>query len=94
MLSFLRELFPYLVAFYALDALAYVRRGTRLFVAPWGTRFTMRGPGIHWMGPSPTAESVAAHAFPGAIDERGVYAPARGLAHEPAVWEPDDFEFR
>lgn len=93
MVSFLRDLFPYVVAFYLLDALGYARRGQRLLVAPWGRRFSMRRPGLHWIGPSPTAESVAAHSFPGAITSAGVYAPRRDLPEEPAVWQPEDLEF-
>jgi hypothetical protein len=93
MVSFLRDLFPYLVAFYLLDALLYARRGQRILVAPWGRRFSLRAPGLHWIGPSPTAESVAAHSFPGAITSAGVFALRPDLREEPTVWEPFDFEF-
>jgi len=91
MLELVQDLFPWLVGFYLLDAVASVRRGQALYAARLGG-FRRLGPGLHLPGLLPTARLVAALEVPPLWRGGALWVLAGGDRYDPPVVRPDDLE--
>lgn len=69
------DLFPYLVAFYLLDSLVYVRPGRHLLAALLGRSFERRGAGLHILAVAPTAEALVCDDASLVLTSRTVFGP-------------------
>ena len=66
-----RELLPYAVVLYGVDALVRVRQGERALLAPWGSRFRWTGTGMALRRPAADLRSVPGRCAVGACVRSG-----------------------
>jgi hypothetical protein len=88
----LAELWPWVAAFYLLDALVLVRPHQWLFLSRWGGRFRVLAEGLWLAGVSPLAEAVLAEEPPVLVSREALFVLGRDVVHEPRVARPDDLE--
>jgi hypothetical protein len=87
----LAEVFPYLLAFYALDCLLYVRRGQIGLVSSFGRPFRGLEPGMHIVPPWPDVRVVVADDLLIADSAGGLHALVREVAGQGVAPRPDQF---
>src|SRR5512138_3916060 len=90
--ALLVELFPWLVALWALDALVQLGRGHLLLVRGAAGPFRVRGAGLHLAGLSPLAEAVVLHDLPFLASERRVFLFDPRRRSDPALVADADLE--
>lgn len=91
MLQVVRELFPYVAAFFLLEALTYLAAAHRLAVAQGGSRFRWKGPGIRVGGLLPRSREFSGHRVIVPMAPDALFLPrARGLAGA-RRFEPEGF---
>lgn len=86
----LSELWPWILGFYALDAIAQTWRGHVLVAG--AVRLRRLEPGLHAAGVHPAATVIAAHDLPFLPSERAAWFFAPRSRAEPAVVEAADLE--
>src|ERR1051326_8108988 len=91
----LQALFPYLVFFYLLDCVSYVRRGKLLFTSEWGRSFVLRRSGFCLVGFLPTSRAVSAKPVSSIATTRGLYTLASAAqAGESSAYQQANFTFK
>jgi hypothetical protein len=81
------EIFPFLVVFFVVDGLCFVREHQVLFASPVGGFFLRRGPGLHLLGLVPTAELVVLGGPPVLVDAVGLHwLPSPRHRRAPGTW--------
>jgi hypothetical protein len=88
----LAELFPYIVLFYLVDAIIWVRRHEWALISLWLGSFRLHKHGLHIGGISPTAEVISSYRLPLNVTSQGVYVPASGR-EEVVTSAADDLHF-
>ena len=90
--ALLVELFPWLAALWALDALAQLGRGHLLLVRGAAGRFRVRGAGLHVVGLSPLDAAVVLHDLPFLASDRRVFLFDPRRRSDPALVADADLE--
>lgn len=91
MLALAQDLFPYLVAFYLLDAIANVRRGEVFFLSA-GRQFKTCRSGLRLVGLLPTTEVYAAMDAPPLHADGKLWVLRGAKNYNPVVVTPEDLE--
>jgi hypothetical protein len=81
----LKEVYPYLVGFFLLDCLLYVRAGRTAFVSADGRRFRVLGAGLHLLPPWPTARAVVADERLAGVTGDGPHGPGPVASPAPPI---------
>lgn len=90
--ALLVELFPWLVALWALDGLVQLGRGHLLLVRGGAGSFRVRRAGLHVVGLSPLDEAVAVHDLPFLVSPARVFLFEPGRRSDPALVADVDLE--
>lgn len=91
MQALLGELFPWIVALFALDGLAQLGRG-HLLLAGGPGRLRLLGAGVRLVGLSPLDEAIAAHDLPFLFGDRRAYLFDPRRRTEPALVAAEDLD--
>jgi hypothetical protein len=92
MVHFVRELFPFAVALYLFDAVAWVTARQVVFASMFGDRFRIRRSGLNLLGLLPTGLDLRTCADRPLVTPRVVLLPPSGPVTAGALTDPEHYQ--
>ncbi|MBI2836893.1 MAG: hypothetical protein HYX75_01145 [Acidobacteria bacterium] len=90
MYQFIQDLLPYVVLFYVLESLVWVRRHQVVFAGTSGRGFTLKRAGLRLAGLLPGTEVIVAQERSVGLTSRGIVVLKDNLPYEPSLLMDED----